>query len=79
MTELVTRSLKPGGIIIVEAFHRDAAKSTPIGPAVVFDSAELPTLFRTLRVVKYEEPMATTDFGQMRARVVRFCAEKISE
>jgi SAM-dependent methyltransferase len=76
MNELVTRSLRPGGIVILEAFHRDAAKATPIGPAVVFDTAEVPSLFRSLRVVRYEEPLASTDFGQMRARVVRYCAEK---
>jgi SAM-dependent methyltransferase len=79
MNEVVTRSLRPGGIVILEAFHRDAAKATPIGPAVVFDSAEVPTLFRSLRVVRYEEPLASTDFGQMRARVVRYCAEKPTE
>jgi 2-polyprenyl-3-methyl-5-hydroxy-6-metoxy-1,4-benzoquinol methylase len=76
MNALVTKSLRPGGIVILEAFHRDAAKSTPIGAAVVFDTAEVPSLFHDLRVVRYEEPLAVTDFGQMRARVVRYCAEK---
>ncbi len=72
----VTRSLRPGGVVILEGFHRDATKSASIGAAVVFDTAEVPGLFRELRVVSYEEPMATTDFGQMRARVVRYCGEK---
>jgi 2-polyprenyl-3-methyl-5-hydroxy-6-metoxy-1,4-benzoquinol methylase len=76
MNSVVTRSLKPGGIVIVEAFHRDAAKTTPIGSAVVFDAAEVPSLFHELRVVRYEEPLAVTDFGLMRARVVRYCGEK---
>jgi SAM-dependent methyltransferase len=76
MNEVVTKALRPGGIVILEAFHRDATKGTPIGPAVVFDSAEVPALFRSLRVIRYEEPLATTDFGQIRARVVRYCAEK---
>ncbi len=75
----VGRSLRPGGIVILEGFHRDATKSASIGNAVVFDSAEVPGLFRELRVVRYEEPMATTDFGQMRARVVRYCGEKAPE
>ena len=78
MNTRVTRSLKPGGIVVLEAFHRDATKDSPIGPAVVFDTGEVPSLFRELRVVRYEEPLATTDFGLMRARVVRYCAEKPS-
>jgi hypothetical protein len=45
----------------------------------VFDSGELPALFRDLRVVVYEEPMATGDFGMERVRLVRFCAEKAAE
>jgi 2-polyprenyl-3-methyl-5-hydroxy-6-metoxy-1,4-benzoquinol methylase len=72
----VTQSLKPGGIVILEAFHRDATKGTPIGPAVVFDTAEVPSLFRALRVVRYEEPLETSDFGQMRVRLVRYCGER---
>ena len=36
----------------------------------------MPALFKDLRVVRYEEPMATADFGQQRMRVVRLCAEK---
>jgi hypothetical protein len=68
--------LKAGGIVILEAFHRDATKGTPIGPAVVFDTAEVPSLFRNLRVVRYEEPLASSDFGQTQVRLVRYCAEK---
>src|SRR4051794_7438155 len=76
MNEVVTKSLRPGGIVILEAFHRDATKGAPIGPAVVFDTAEVPALFRSLRVIRYEEQLATADFGQTRVRVVRYCAEK---
>jgi 2-polyprenyl-3-methyl-5-hydroxy-6-metoxy-1,4-benzoquinol methylase len=76
MKDQVTRSLKAGGIVILEAFHRDATKGTPIGPAVVFDTAEVPSLFRNLRVVRYEEPLASSDFGQTQVRLVRYCAEK---
>jgi hypothetical protein len=45
----------------------------------VFDSGELPALFSGLRVVHYEEPVATGDFGQERVRLVRLCAEKPAE
>jgi 2-polyprenyl-3-methyl-5-hydroxy-6-metoxy-1,4-benzoquinol methylase len=72
----VQRALRPGGVVVLEAFHRDAARGRTIGAGVVFDPGELPALFRDLRVVRYEEPLAIADFGQQLVRVVRFCAEK---
>lgn len=72
----VTRALRPGGMVIVEAFHRDATKGASIGGGVVFDTAEVPALFRDLRVVRYQEPLSVADFGQRKVRVVQFCAEK---
>jgi len=72
----VTKSLRPGGMVIVEGFHRDATKTQPIGGSVVFDSDELPKIFTGFRVVRYEEPMATSDFGRRETRVVRLAAVK---
>ena len=69
-------ALKPGGIVVVEGFHRDAAKEHPIGGAVVFDTNELLTIFRPLRVLRYEDVSAVGDFGLEPTRVVRLCAEK---
>jgi hypothetical protein len=43
---------------------------------VVFDTGELPLLYPQLRVVRYEEPLATADFGQQKMRVVRYCGER---
>lgn len=77
--EKISRALKPGGMVVLEAFHRDAARDRPIGSGVVYDSGELPTLFRALRVVRYEEPMAVGDFGQERVRLVRLAAERPAE
>jgi hypothetical protein len=71
------RSLKPHGIVVVEAFHRDATKGTSIGGAVVFDTGELVRLFPDLRVVRYEEPVTAADFGQGQVRVVRYCGERV--
>ena len=76
MTETLQRALRPGGILIVEAFHRDATRGRSIGGGVVFDTGELPKLFPDLRVVRYEEPVRKADFGQDLVRVVRYCAEK---
>jgi len=76
MPDVIQRSLKPGGVLVVEAFHRDATQGKSIGGAVVFDTGELPALFPHLRVVRYEEPIATADFGQEKVRVVRYCGER---
>jgi 2-polyprenyl-3-methyl-5-hydroxy-6-metoxy-1,4-benzoquinol methylase len=76
IAEKVQKALKPHGVVVIEAFHRDATKGTSIGGGVVFDTGELVRLFPALRAVRYEEPMAVSDFGQQRVRVVRYCAEK---
>ena len=69
-------SLRPGGIVILEAFHKDATKAGPIGGNVVFDTNELLTLFNRFRVLRYEDVDATADFGLQTLRVVRLCAQK---
>ena len=72
----VFRALRPGGMVVVEGFHRDAAKTRPIGGGVVFDTNELLQLFAPLRVVRYEDTDAVGDFGQFDTRVVRLAAVK---
>jgi SAM-dependent methyltransferase len=72
----VVRALRPGGMVVVEGFHRDATKTRPIGGGVVFDSNELLQLFASLRVVRYEDTVAVADFGQFDTRVVRLAAVK---
>ena len=76
---VVMKALRPGGMVVVEAFHRDATKGRSIGGGVVFDTAEVPGIFRDLRVVRYQEPMAVADFGKQKVRVVQFCAERPAE
>lgn len=76
LADRVFETLKPGGLVVVEAFHRDATKSGPIGPAVVFDTNELVKLFGRFRILRYEDTDATADFGLQRLRVVRLCAQK---
>lgn len=72
----VQRSLRPGGMVLLEAFHRDATKSGPIGGSVVFDTNELLTLFPGFRVVRYDDAEAPADFGRGTTRVVRLAAIK---
>jgi SAM-dependent methyltransferase len=73
----VVRALRPGGMVVVEGFHRDATKTQSIGGAVVFDTNELLRIFAPLRVVRYEDADAKGDFGgQNDTRVVRLAAIK---
>jgi len=76
MAAVLQRALKPGGVLIVEAFHRDATQGRSIGPGVVFDTGELPARYPQLRVVRYEEPMGIGDFGRQNVRLVRYCGQR---
>ena len=76
MVPRICDALSPGGLVVVEAFHRDATKNDRIGAGVVFDTNELPRLFECLRVVRYEEPTDMADFGLEPARLVRLAARK---
>jgi SAM-dependent methyltransferase len=69
-------ALKPGGLVIVEGFHRDATKNASIGDGVVFDTNELLQLFARYRIVHHEDAVAVGDFGQKQTRVVRLAARK---
>jgi SAM-dependent methyltransferase len=69
-------ALKPGGLVIVEGFHRDATKDASIGGGVVFDTNELLELFERYRIVHYEDADAVGDFGQRQTRVVRLAAQR---
>ncbi len=73
--ESVERALAPGGIVVAEAFHADAARDHRIGGSIC-DTGELPHLFKGLRTLRYEEPIAMPDFATERMRIVRYLAEK---
>ena len=76
LTARVYDALKPGGLVVVEAFHRDATRDAAIGAGVVFDSNELVRLFDRYRIVRYEDAEAVGDFGLQKTRVVRLAAQK---
>lgn len=71
----VQKALRPGGILVEEAFHTDALKTMQIGGSLC-KPAELPNAFKELRVIRYEEPIAKPDFAPRPTRVVRFAAQK---
>ena len=76
VADKTVRALRPGGMVIVEAFHRDATNNGPIGEGVVFDTNELLQLFKDLRIIRYEDAKAVGDFGLKETRVVRLAAIK---
>lgn len=70
-------SLAPGGMVVVEGFHRDTTQKRPVGGGVVFDTNELLKLFAPLRVVQYQDLEGPTDFGLGEPnRLVRLAAVK---
>jgi SAM-dependent methyltransferase len=74
----ITRSLKPGGVVVVEAYHADATLDKPPGPGagVRFESNELLTLFAPFRILRYEDVRARADWGMYDTRMVRLLARK---
>lgn len=75
VVEKVEKGLKPGGIVVIEAFHEDAAKKFRIGGSICA-TGEPPHAFQGLRTIHYEEPIAMPDFGAAPMRLVRYAGEK---
>lgn len=75
----VIASLRPGGIVVIETWHRDLDKETgrKVGG---FETNEVFKLYGSLRIRRYEDTMAEPDWGKElgnRARpIVRIMAEK---
>jgi SAM-dependent methyltransferase len=74
--ETVHRSLRPGGLVMLEAFHDDATKNASIGRGVVYETNELLEHFSDFRILHYEDTTAAADFGRGEPRVVRLLAAK---
>ena len=71
----VTGALKPGGVVVVEDRHLDTKR---VWPAGTFGDNELLSLFKGLRVLRYEDVWARPDWGaqNLDERLVRLLAEK---
>jgi SAM-dependent methyltransferase len=69
-------SLKPGGIIVVEGFHRDLNRQGLEGGYIGYRSNELLRAFDRLRVLYYEDAVGPADWERsgQEAPVVRFIA-----
>ena len=74
--EKIIESLKPGGLLVVEGFHRDLNRRGVQGEYMGYRSNELLKAFERLRVLYYEDTVAPADWepsGQ-EAPIVRFLA-----
>jgi len=77
----VFRALKPGGLVVLEAFHMDATSRLQVVDGdyrVFFNTDELPMLYGAvgLKIVRYEEPIGTADFTKEKLRLVKLVAQK---
>ena len=77
----VFQALKPGGLVVLEAFHLDATSHLQVVDGdyrVFFKTDELPKLYGAagLKIVRYEEPVGTADFTKEKLRLVKLVAQK---
>jgi 2-polyprenyl-3-methyl-5-hydroxy-6-metoxy-1,4-benzoquinol methylase len=77
----VMRALKPGGMVVLEAFHMDATNRLQVVGGdyrVFFNTDELPKLYTSagLKILRYEEPVGTADFTKEQLRLVKMVAQK---
>ena len=73
----IERALKPGGVVVMELFlwePNDSKGGTK--PPNLVGPNDLLKLFPSLRVLKYEDTTAKSDWGGVQTRIVRFIAEK---
>jgi 2-polyprenyl-3-methyl-5-hydroxy-6-metoxy-1,4-benzoquinol methylase len=76
--EKLKESLKPGGIVVVEGFHKEATRNARIGAGVVWETNELMDLFRNsgFRILHYEDTVGIADYGKKETRLVKLAAQK---
>jgi methylase of polypeptide subunit release factors len=72
----ITDSLKPGGMVVIEGFHRDLNRPSVDGGYIGYRSNELLKAFDRLRVLYYEDAVGVADWGRRgeQAPIVRFIA-----
>ena len=77
LAERVERGLKPGGIVLVENFHRDTAKVRLLYGG--FGDNELLQAFHRFRILHYEDVLTRQDWGTQLVdsnRIVRLAAQR---
>lgn len=79
LLERVRQSLKPGGIVILEYYHRDTRKMRYLTEERSYASNELLQIFSDFRILRYEDVLAKPDWtfnGEEKQRLVRLMAQK---
>lgn len=71
-------SLKEGGIVVIENFHRDTMKDRLLDQDATYRNNELLELFSDFRILRYEDTVARPDWGIEfpENRLVRLEAQK---
>jgi len=76
----IVDSLKPGGLLVIEGFHRDLNQESVQGGYFGYQTNELLKVFDGLRVVYYEDIQDEADWGKgwdgKEKPIVRFVARK---
>jgi SAM-dependent methyltransferase len=67
----VAAALKPGGIVVVEAGHKETS-----GAPFEYETNELLRIFDGFRILRYEDTSGSYDWGTERIRLVRLVAQK---
>jgi len=71
-------SLKEGGIVVIENFHRDTMRDRLLDEDATYRNNELLDLFSDFRILRYEDTVARPDWGIEfpKNRLVRLEAQK---
>jgi SAM-dependent methyltransferase len=72
--EKISKSLRPGGLVVVESFASDRAAQ--IRRPVDIDPAELLAAFGGFRILHFEDVIAMPEWTQTKTRLTRLVAEK---
>jgi len=75
----IVDSLAPGGLLVVEGFHRDLNVESVQGGYFGYRTNELPRAFDALRILRYEDVTDSADWGNRQSGkkpIVRFLAKK---
>lgn len=79
LLDRVRKSVKPGGVVILEHYHRDTRKMRYVPEERSYASNELLQIFSDFRILHYEDVLAKPDwnFGDKeKRRLVRLMAQK---
>jgi len=75
----IVDSIAPGGLLVIEGFHRDLNFESVQGGYFGYRTNELPRAFDELRVLNYEDRSGAADWGRSTSGekpIVRFVARK---